>query len=559
MAFWGSIIVSFLIVAFGHPAWISGAGILASTVGFALFWKAMLQIPSPAKRFFLSMGWFASVQTIQLSWLATTDYMGPLILLVYLFLCAAIGAQFGLLSSLLGLWTSGKKIPWLACLSLSGCWVLLEWARLFFMTGFTWNPVGLALAGSSYSLQFASIFGIYGLSFWVIFTNLSVLKLISAVDKGKFKTVFVKARKKIAVCCALAVFPYLWGIAQQSWVEWTHPPASNSISVALVQTGLLPEEKDFFQDRSIAFVPPLDQWERVFVFLDSEKKMDLIVLPEAAFPFGAFRFNYPLELVKSAWERNFGKGSLKDFPSLELPFASKIASRWMVNNAFLTQSLSNHFGADVIIGLDDQDLEGNKKYNAAFHFHPQGKWPERYEKRTLVPVSEYIPLQQWEWISRFISDQFGIGDSFYPGDEAKIFRTPVPIGVSICVEETYSGLIRELRLKGAHLFVNVSNDVWFPRSQLPQHHFQHARVRSAENGVYTLRACNTGVTGGIDCFGRPLDLFPVSENDAGVLYLSFPIRFFQTFYTQWGDWAILGISIAFLSLQLIFIRKKKLP
>ncbi len=559
MAFWGYLSISFLIAAFGHPAWVHGLGILASSIGFALFWKAMLQIPSSAGRFFLSMAWFGLVQSVQISWLSSTDYMGPLILVVYFFLCVGLGAQFGLLSSLLSVWGTGRGTGWLTGFALAGCWVILEWIRVFFMTGFTWNPVGLALADYSSSLQWASVFGVYGLSFWVILTNLWALKLLSGMEKGRFRNFWKKSKKKAGVWCGMAVFPYFFGVVHQTWVEWRHPLSSTSFSVALVQTALLPEEKDFVSDRSTAFIPPLDQWERVLVFLDPEKEVDLIVLPEAAFPFGAYRFNYPYELAKLAWERNFGKDSAKDFPPLQLPFASKSMNGWKVNNAFLTQALSNHFNADVIIGLDDVDLEEGKKYNAAFHFTPQGSRPDRCEKRVLVPVGEYIPLEHWQAISGFVAEQFGIGDSFHPGTETKIFNASIPIGVSICLEETYSMLIRDLRLKGAELFVNVSNDVWFPRSQLPQHQFLHARTRSVENGVYTVRSCNTGVTGGIDCFGRPIDSLPVSEMTAGVLYLDFPMRSYQTFYLFWGDSAILGISSAFLVLQLLFFRKKKLP
>ena len=48
----------------------------------------------------------------------------------------------------------------------------MEWIRLFFLTGFPWNPIGLALTTNDYSVQIASFSGIYGLSFWIILTNI---------------------------------------------------------------------------------------------------------------------------------------------------------------------------------------------------------------------------------------------------------------------------------------------------------------------------------------------------------------------------------------------------
>jgi apolipoprotein N-acyltransferase len=125
----------------------------------------------------------------------------------------------------------------------------------------------------------------------------------------------------------------------------------------------------------------------------------------------------------------------------------------------------------------------------------------------------------------------------------KIFDAAVPIGVSICIEETFSNLIRELRQNGAELFVNVSNDVWFPGSKLPHQHFDHGRLRAAENGVCVLRACVSGVTCAIDCFGKPIAQLPISESRAEGLYLTVPISSYPTLFTFWGDWAILGFSL----------------
>jgi apolipoprotein N-acyltransferase len=142
--------------------------------------------------------------------------------------------------------------------------------------------------------------------------------------------------------------------------------------------------------------------------------------------------------------------------------------------------------------------------------------------------------------------------------EAKPFTGPIPTGVSICLEETYSHLIRELRLNGARLFVNISNDVWFPRSRLPEHHFQHGRIRAAENGVCLLRSCNTGITGAVDCCGRVVEVLPSSEEKVSVLHLNLPLRCFNTLYTWWGDNAVLWVSVCFVLLSISVRVLKKL-
>ncbi len=528
------LLISFFLVAFGQPAWIRGFGPLAAAFGFALFWRAMLGFSSrPRDRFFLSLIWFASVQGVQLSWMTVTDYMGPLILFLYLFLILGMGVQFGILSFFL----NQLPIHWHRALAMAGCWAIFEWLRLFFLCGFTWNPIGLAFADSSYSLQFASIWGIFGLSFWVILVNLAALN--SFVEKSV---------KRIAIWASMALFPYLFGIAHQNWIE-LKVPLSGTLNVALVQTALFPEQKDFWLDSPGDYVSPLAQWERIFSVLDPGRKVDLIVLPEAALPLGAHQAGYDFASIQKYFKHDA-------LPPLRDPYALFQKRSWKVSNAFLLQALANQLDAHVIAGLDDADLSG--KYNAAFHFYPQNIPYERYEKRVLLPIAEYIPFRQWRRFSLFVAEQFGIFGSFNPGKEVKVFHSHFPIGISICYEETFSNLMRKLRVKGAELFVNLTNDVWFPRSKLPRQHFDHGRVRAAENGVPILRACNTGITGGIDCFGRPLAQLPLSEEKASTLYFSLPVRSYPTLYTLWGDAAILGIS-SFALISYFLFRKKKLP
>ena len=144
------LIISFLICAFAQPAWIGEFGFFASAFGYALFWKAALEFVNVRKRFLISFFWFAASQGFQLSWLATTDYMGALIIPFYLFLIIGLGLQFAILSHFVR-----APLSWMLIFALSGGWVLCEFSRLYFLCGYTWNPLGLALAGSDASLQLA--------------------------------------------------------------------------------------------------------------------------------------------------------------------------------------------------------------------------------------------------------------------------------------------------------------------------------------------------------------------------------------------------------------------
>jgi apolipoprotein N-acyltransferase len=516
------LIVSFLIVAFGQSSWVPFLGPIAAMGGYALFWKGMLMAGEPLKRFFISTFWFMAVQGVQLSWLATPHYMGVLILLVYILVILALGIQFGCLSSFL---SPDKSLSFFGCVSLAGGWIFFEWIRIYFLTGFTWNPVGLALASHSLSLQLAAFIGIYGLSFWVILTNMFVL--------NGFKRSWGLA----------LLFPYALGFIHQS--EWAHRSKTAEIfRVALVDTALLVEEKHWVSDRSDAFIDPLDQWGRVFEFLAGEGPLDLIVLPEAAFPHGKETEYCSHSSFCEVWKHWFGKASLDVLPR---------RSSFFVGNAYIAQALANQFKADLIIGLDFK--ENGQMYNGAFYFQPYSGEIHSYKKRILAPVGEYIPLENNKWVRKFLKNRFQIESSFKAGDEAVIFPFKQPIGISICLEEVYPELIRDLKCQGAKLLVSLSSDVWFPFSKLGRQHLDHGRIRSVENGLFLLRSVNMGCSAVIDCFGNIVEIL---ENQEGALILNVPMISHSTWYTKIGALPIvLSGSFCFFLFIIQWFRKKR--
>ena len=174
-------------------------------------------------------------------------------------------------------------------------------------------------------------------------------------------------------------------------------------------------------------------------------------------------------------------------------------------------------------------------------------------------MGEYIPF---EWCKKILS-KYGIVDSYTPGSSAKVFQTArVPVGISICYEETYGNLMRESRQNGAEVLVNLTNDVWYPRSRLPIIHFFQGRLRAVEGGVPVLRSCNTGVTGGIDALGRVVAELPYEcpqrECAPGVLALALPLYHYSTLYTVYGDAVVIWFSsILFAYLCVIRCVKRK--
>jgi apolipoprotein N-acyltransferase len=513
-------VLSFLIVAFGQPAWVPFLAPIAACLGYALFWHGCRHIESAKKRFWMAVGWYACVQAVQLSWMTAVEFQGFYILGVYVGLLFLLGLQFGALTY--GIFRLPKLTVLSSC-ALASLWVLFEWSRLFFLSGFSWNPAGMALTAFSYSLQFASLLGVFGLSFLVIFSNLVVL-------------LFLRQSIRLAWVVAISLVPYVFGAVQLGRLG---DDKGKQMSIALVQTNWLPSEKIPLYNYPLAFVSAFDQWDTMLAALKKgigDGKVDLIVFPEAAVPRLAHQQCYPYHAVKALLQTRLGEEVLAYFPP---------SDRKMVSNLFLAQVIANFYQAEVVLGLDDRDDSAKENYQAAFHLYPQEIAPQRYEKRILLPLAEYIPFQ---WLQH-LTKRYGIQEFYTPGSEVVLSKGDVPISLSICYEETFSNFMREGRMKGAELYVNITNDNWYPHSKLAKQHFDHARVRSVENGVPLVRSCNAGLSGAIDSLGRVVNKKNIQMKNfekSEVILVTVSLFCYQTLYTILGDFGIVVLSVFFV-------------
>lgn len=525
------LLISAVIVGFGQPAWSISLSIFASIFGFALCFEALSKISLTKQRFYTAWIWYTLVECIHLSWMTSIEYQGLYILALYLIISLVIGLQFGFLMVFL---KNSKKMGFSRILMMSGLWVILEWSRLFFMSGFPFNPVGLSMAANNYSLQLASVGGIYLLSFWVMLTNLVAYKCF-------FSPYSIN---NLVLWLTLAAAPYLFGWAHLSYHN-TQMAKGNykTINSLLVQTALNPEEK-MGQNGLDKMMHPMEQWCRILNYLATyqDQSIDLILMPESSVPFSESLELYPIEHVKEAFVHFLDHNTLDYLPDIK-------KKQKRVGNAFISQFISNYFNADVIIGLENDEKATSGEivtYGSAFKFSPFKKNHEVYHKRILLPVVEYLPFK---WCQK-LAKRYGILGWFERGTQGKLFSGKTKISPSICIEELYSSIIRKNKKLGTELFVNMTNDVWFPNSRLPRQHFDHGKVRVIENGTPSVRACNTGITCGVDALGRNLGVFSSMSKkaqwDSGVVKVAVPLYHYSTLFTLWGNGFILFLSLGFV-------------
>lgn len=310
----------------------------------------------------------------------------PLTLFVMLALVAIMGGYTAGVGYLLVRWLSGtpdasrNELPneWQSALQflivMPAAWVLLEWFRGWFLSGFPWLALGYTHLDTPLS-GFAPVGGVYTMSLAVAVSA----GALAAIIRGS-------ARVRIAAATALGGV-WLTGFAL-SYATWT-APKGRSISVAIVQGAVRqemkwsPEQKEATIDLYTSLTEP---------YLGA----DLIVWPEAA------------------------------LPALAHELTPILQEQWTQANAR---------GSDLVIGQIRYDFDSRAYRNAVLALADEPQW---YAKRRLVPFSEFFPVPDWvkEWLRgmELPYSGFEAGARNQPALEAAGEK----LGVTICYEDAYA-------------------------------------------------------------------------------------------------------------------------
>ena len=369
----------------------------------------------------------------------------PLAALLTGLFCAGMALLFALPFALS--WLVNLRHPSGMLLGLPALWVLGEWLRSWFLTGFPWLFLGYSAIDTPLA-GLAPVTGVLGLSLAVAFSG-ALLAICAA-----------RANWRI-LGAAVVLLGALWSAA--GWLQqktWTQP-AGKPLDVALVQPA---------QGLTLKWNP--HELPAILAnFTETNRELsdaDLIIWPETAIP----RFQHQVaELLQSEhhWARSHDTGLI-----LGIPIADS----------------TNHRYYNGLIGLGS--AEGS------------------YRKRRLVPFGEYVPLESLlrgtiAFFDLPMSD-FSRAAEYQP----PLRLSATQLAAAICYEIVYPDLVAT-SVAETQLLVTVSNDTWFGASIGPHQHFQMARMRALETGKPLLRATNDGITAVADSRGQIIDQLPQFE------------------------------------------------
>lgn len=519
------LLLSFIIVAFGQPATNAFLGMLSAIFGFAIFFITAASL-SGLHRFLTGWLFFSLVQLVQLSWLLSHPY--NYIWGVYFGLSLVIGSQFGFIA----FFATRKRLETISgAVVIAASWTFVEWYRLFYFSGYTFNPVGLAYMTHEIPMQLATLSGIYGLSFLLLLTN-------CLIARAYFTRSFFAA-------IVILILPFAYGaITLEKHLKemQEHDRNRPQFRSLLISSKLLPEELEGTNKKPSLLDSAFSSWEKIIEAIEPYKNetFDLILFPEIVVPIGADAPIFPLAKVEALFK--------KITPDPVSLIAYERNNEFFVSHTSIAQALSTLFRSPLLIGLEGRDFpqEGSSNgkilyYNSAFFIAPDTKTLARYDKQILLPMAESIP---YDWL-RPLAARYGLFDSFQQGRQVLPFQSGVhTIATSICYEDTFSELIRSNVQESATILTNLTNDGWYPNSSLGIQHLEHARVRAVENGLPLLRACNFGVSGAIDSLGRTVALIPNTtlKNDIEATQVSVSTYTVPTIYSGLGDMPIVIFS-----------------
>jgi apolipoprotein N-acyltransferase len=478
-----------------------------------LAWVALVPLlgiisdSSPKEAFRLGVITGLSHYLTLLYWLINTmmtyGYLPVWVAVPLLFLLAAyLSLYIGVFSMVLSL----CRKPLYGMMMAPALWVALEYLRTFLLTGFPWGLLGYSQVNYLHMIQIADIFGVYGVSFLVVFANgvFCLTPLFPPFLKGGRGDLGKSWEWGLFTLILLIAGASGYGIWQINRFD-ALAKSSPSARITVVQGN----------------IPQTEKWDQAFrtstvlKYLDlslsaAKEKPDLVVLPETALP---FYFLYD-------------------------PILTKLVQEGI-------RSADTHFliGSPAFL----EKANETEYYNSAYLIAPDGNSKGRYDKVHLVPYGEYVPLKKWmPFLGKIVEH---VGD-FKSGKKGSTLQSGnLSLGLQICYEIVFPALSGAMAENGATLLVNITNDAWFGTSSAPYQHFDMAVFRTVENKRALVRSANTGISGFIDPAGRIIAATPLFKEAA--VTRTVPLIQQKTIYTRFGDWfaIICCLAVVFIFAQ----------
>ncbi len=406
-------------------------------------------------------------------------------------------------------------------------WTAVEYAYSFGDLAFTWPSLATTQTYYPDLIQFVGITGMYGIPLWVAGINALVFLVLRRRHRpeaaGLFFTILV---------------PLLAGYLSMPR-EGEVP--ERTVRVAAIQPNVDSTRK--FEERDLAWLELM----RLTMSLH-RGPYDLVVWPETATPIQLRDDDLRLGEIRAV-------------------LAGKRAA--LMAGSLTRVRKEGGPGSAIDSGDEDESRaerikgRGYSTRNSLLLVRPDTERVEAYDKLFLVPFGETVPSYLG-----FLEDMMldaGSG-SMVPGESPRLLPLPlfdgdretgsVPVAGLICLEGIYPRLVSRFVDAGADLLVVVTNDAWYDGTTEPYQHARIAVLRAIEHRISVVRCANSGVSAVIDPHGRVREA--TASGVQAVLEAEVEIGHERTFYSRFGDWLPISVSVLAVLFSLFLLLEPRL-
>ena len=397
----------------------------------------------------------------------------------------------------------------------AAAWTSYEFLHHHWDLSWPWLAIGNAWANQISLIQFISITGHLGITFWVVIT--AALAYQALVYK-----------QKMVAIAALVIF---LGIPLASLIYFginkPVPASPETVHITVAQPN-----HDSYEPYG-GMRSNREVLDSLFAVTTSvlDSNTDLIVWPENALDRALYLDSYEINRIADsarAWQTNFIVGT-----GLVTLYEDNVPS--------------------LTYGTNQDGLPYNI-FNSALFVDEAGSL-SRYDKNHLVPFVErfafvnfFSKLDVFEWFNWGRLAGYGRGSSPSMLQTPK-FSTP---GL-VCYDSVYPGWAREFVNQGAGFITIITNDGWWGNSSGHKQHFAYAKLRAIEFNRWVVRSANNGTSGIIRPDGTVEQATKYWVRTG--FTTTIPVLKKQTIYARYGDWLAfqcLGLVLTFWVLGILY-------
>lgn len=282
----------------------------------------------------------------------------------------------GLYNALIG-YAAARWLPrrgaWRWLIGLPAAWLLVEWWRGWFLSGFSWLSLGYSQT-DTWLARIGPVAGVYGISLLLLVSAGALVALLRGDGRVRL------------IAAAALVVPWAAGAALGP-VHWTQPSGA-PVSVAVIQADIPQEEK--WQDRYQGEI--LARYRKM---TESALGTKLIVWPEAALPQPANNLLPYIELMDRETQAR---------------------------------------GSSLVMGVVRASADGARYYDSILALGQQASW---YSKDHLVPFAEFFPVphfvRNWLRLMSLPYESFSRGGTH----QSPLPVAGLELGPTVCYEVGY--------------------------------------------------------------------------------------------------------------------------